>query len=198
MRWWSLPTKCWELSALTAVRAGTWGYSVLHSNSSIILPLHTHAVFWSSWLRRIIASKQITAAQLESQLHSGQQLQIPSVTLKQSVFGSGEEKNHLICDWEKTLILLCLSHLLELHLLPPLCQKDQLWWGQQDRTPPSRLRVMEGLLLLRDLEQCLEWAQAASLGQTFLFLNRVKGQWWSSESSNQSGTKEQFQKNHPK
>lgn len=66
------------------------------------------------------------------------------------------------------------------------------------KTPPSRLCVMKELLLLGDLEQRLEWAQAASLGETFLFLNRVKGQWQPSDSSNQSGTQEQFQQKDPK
>lgn len=116
-------------------RVGTWGYSVLHSNGSIILPLQTHAVFWSSWLRTIVVPKQRTAAQLESQLHSGRQPQIPSVSSRWSVSGSGEETKHLICDLQKIIlspILLCLSHLLELHLLPPVCKWRQFWWCQQD------------------------------------------------------------------
>lgn len=89
--------------------------------------------FLKLWLRTIVVPKQTTTAELESQLHSGQQPQIPSVTLKQSVSGSGEEKIHLVCGWKKTItspILLCLSHLLELHLLPPECKGSQFWWCQ--------------------------------------------------------------------
>lgn len=44
-----------------------------------------------------------------------------------------------------------------------------------NRTLPSRLCVVKELLLLRDLEQRLEWARAASLGETFLLLNRSRG-----------------------
>lgn len=161
MRWWSLPTKCWELSTLTAVRVGTWGYSVLHSNSSIILPLQTHAVFWSSRLRRIVVPKQITAAQLESQLHSGQQPQIPSVTLKQSGFGSGEEKTIWSVTGRRPSSS-CAFHI-SLNCISYHQRAGEANCSDVNRTPPSRLRVMEGLLLLRDLEQCLEWAQAASL-----------------------------------
>lgn len=174
MRWWSLPTKCWELSALTAVRAGTWGYLVLLSNSSIILLLQTHAVCWSSWLSTIVVPKQTAAAQLVSQLYSVQQPQIPSEPSKRSVSHSGEEK-HI---WSVTgrpffppsscafhISLNCTSY--------HQCAREANCGDV--RTPRSRLCVVKELLLLGDLEQCLEWAQAASLGETFLFLNRSRG-----------------------
>lgn len=165
---------------------------------SIILPLQRHAVFWSSWLSIIVVPKQTTAAQLESQLYSGQQPQIPSVLAKRSVSCSGEEKTHLICDWKKTIFppSSCAFHISLNCISYHQCAREASCGDV--RTPPSRLRVVKELLLLRGLEQCLEWAQAASLGETFLFLNRVKGHWQPSDSSNQSGTQEQFQQKDPK
>lgn len=49
--------------------------------------------------------------------------------------------------------------------------------GDVNRTPPSRLRVIKELLLGGNLEQCLERAQAANLGETFPLLNGAKGHW---------------------
>lgn len=134
MRWWTPITKCWKLSAPTAVRVGRWGYSVLCSSSSILLLLETHTVFWRSQLRTVV-TKQTTAAQLESRLQSGWQLQFPGLDSKKSIPDSGEETRHLICSSRKTIpspVLSCISCFFELHLLPPLWKESQFWWCQQD------------------------------------------------------------------
>lgn len=199
MRWWSLPTKCWELSALTAFRVGTWGRLVLHSNCSIILPLQTHAVFWScDWEQLLFLNKQqqlswspscTQANSLKSLVSLWSNLFLALVKKKYIWSVAGRRPLLPLSSCAFHISLNCISYHLSAREANP---------GDVNRTPPSRLCVVKELLLLGDLEQRLEWARAASLGETFLFLSRVKGQCRPSDSSNKSGTKEQFQKKSPK
>lgn len=198
MRWWSLPTKCWELSALTT----EWGhedtrYFTAKAASSCLskhmlcseVPDWEQLLFlnkeqqlsWSPSCTQADSLKSLVSLQSDLFLALAKKQNIWSVTCRRPFFPPSSCAFHISLN--------CISY--------HQCASEGNS-GDVNRTPPSRLRVMKELLLLGDLEQRLEWAQAASPGKTFLFLNRVKGQWWPSDSSNQSGTKEQFQQKSPK